>query len=301
MTVLERVLAEMDRLPPMPGVALKLVQVLNRPDSRVEEIVECIQYDPGITADVLRMCNSAHFGLVRTVTSLHEAACHLGTMSILQIVLARHAGPLLARENRGYGLPPGLLWRHSVAVAIGATGFAQFIESCHRGPAFTAGLLHDIGKIALNQHVGSAMEDILAVVRERNLSFVEAERQVLGCSHDEIGARLAEKWGLPEAIIRCIRYHHAPAQVSPPDPLVDVIYLANAVCLMLGIGVGADELLSRTDPKVLERRGLSEENCEQVGIQMLTDLKRVEELFSSAGAVSPAKPARLVGAGKHGS
>ena len=300
MTAMERALADMDRLPPLPDTALKLVQMLNRPDSRVEDIVECIRYDPVITADVLRICNSAHTGLMRTVTSLHEAACHLGLMSILQIVLARHAGPLLARENRGYGLASGALWRHSAGAALGATGFAQFIEVGSRGPAFTAGLLHDIGKIALNQQVGSAIDDILGAAKEQRVSFVEAEQQILGCSHEEIGARLAERWGLPESIVRCIRYHHNPAVLTRPDPLVDVVYLANAVCLMFGIGVGADELLSRADPAVLERRGLTEEHCEQVGIQMLTELQRVEELFGGTGVGPAARPAPLVGAGHHG-
>jgi putative nucleotidyltransferase with HDIG domain len=283
MTAIGKPLSQVEQLTPLPDTVLRLVHVLNLPHSTVEDIVECIQYDPVVTADVLRLCNSAFAGMQRVINSIHEATRYLGTMRILQLVLARHAGPLLAPEQAGYGLAPGLLWRHSVAVALAAAAFAKRINAEEGRLAFTAGLLHDIGKIVLNERVGRSIDEILRIAAEHQLSFAEAEQRVLHCSHEEIGAELAESWKLPEPIIRSIRHHHNPEAVQPPDTLVDIVYLANAVCIILGIGVGADELLSRAESQVLTRHGLTEADCEQVGIQTLTELRAVEELFSVPG------------------
>ena len=114
------------------------------------------------------------------------------------------------------------------------------------------------------------------------MSFVEAEHQVLGFSHEEIGGMIAEKWKLPPVIVRCIRFHHVPSAVDPPDALVDTVYLANCVCLMLGIGLGEDGLCYRADPTVLDRRGLCENDLKSIGAQMVIDLQRVEKLFDGA-------------------
>ena len=109
---------------------------------------------------------------------------------------------------------------------------------------------------------------------------LEAERQVLGFSHEEIGEQAAEMWKLPEPIIRCIRYHHNPSTLEPADPLVDVVYLADCLCLLLGVGLGADELHYRADTVVMERHSLTESDLEVIGAGMLSELKRVEQLFA---------------------
>lgn len=280
MNATDEILAHLDALPPLPGTALRLIEILNQPDSRIEEIVDCVRYDPVVTASILRQCNSAQAGLRRTITSIDEASRYLGTMRILQVVLARNAAPLLAREQQGYGLEPGRLWRHSVAVALASAAFAKRVSAENSRLAFTAGLLHDIGKIALNQHVGAAIEEILRKSTEEDLSFVEAEQKVLGCTHEEIGARLGRHWQLPEPVIRCIANHHDPERLSPPDTLVDTIYLANAICVMFGIGVGADELRSKADPAVVQRLNLDSAACEEIGAQILIELRAVEESFA---------------------
>jgi len=140
--------------------------------------------------------------------------------------------------------------------------------------------------VVLNEYVGREFSEIIRIVTEQHVSFIEAEHQVLGFSHEEIGAKVGETWKLPDPIIRCIRYHHAPSMLEPADPLVDVVYLANCVCLMLGIGLGADELHYRADTTVMERHSLNESDLEVLGADMMSELKRVEQLFadtSSAG------------------
>lgn len=281
MNAQQDIISRVGTLPPLPDTAVKLMEVINDPSSSVDEIVEVIRYDQAVTADVLKLCNSAYFGLSRSITSLNEAMLRLGTVKVLQLVMSVHTSSILANEQRGYGLDPGVLWRHSVAVALAASIVAQKINLTNVNLVFTGGLLHDIGKVVLNEYVAEEFGKILGLVKENRLSFVEAEHQVLGYSHQEIGGKIARMWKLPDPIVRCIRYHHDPGDLETPDPLIDAVYLANCVCLMLGIGLGEDGLYYRADDAVLERNHLNERDLEDVGAQTVVDLQRVEELFAS--------------------
>ncbi|MBI4719464.1 MAG: HDOD domain-containing protein [Planctomycetes bacterium] len=278
------IIEQVEALPPLPGTALKLINVVNDPRSTVSDIVETIRYDEAVTAQVLRLCNSAYFGLSRKVESLQDAMLRLGTMKVLRIVMAVHTNSMLSRAQKGYGLEPGVLWRHSVAAAITSSLFAELLKLTKANLVFTAGLLHDIGKVILNEFVAESLVEILQRMSREHCSFVEAEQQVLGLSHAELGARIAEKWQLPAPIVRCIRYHHQPGALTPPDPLVDTVYLANCTCVLFGIGVGEDGLCCRADASVMERYGLQERHLESIGAQMLVELRRVEQLFSDAPA-----------------
>jgi putative nucleotidyltransferase with HDIG domain len=275
------ILARVGELSPLPGTVVRLIDVINDPGSTAQDIVAVVKYDQAATVQMLRMCNSAHFGLSRTVSSLDEAICYLGTVKVLQLLMAVHGNALLAKRQRGYGLEPGMLWKHSVAVALAASALSQSVNLANGSLAFTAGLLHDIGKVVLNEYVAEEFSEIARIVTERDISFSEAERLILGYSHEDIGGKVAEKWKLPAALVRCIRYHHDPSLLEPADPLVDMVYVADCVCLLVGIGLGKDELYYRADPAVMERNDLHETDLESAGATMMNELKRVEEMFAS--------------------
>ena len=285
----EDILARVGEVSPLPGTVVRLIDVINDPHSTPQDIVEVIRYDQAVTGQMLRMCNSAYFGLSREVHSLNDAVRYLGTTKVLQLVMAVHGNALLAKEQNGYGLDPGMLWKHSVAVALAASVLGKRINSSDVGLVFTAGLLHDIGKVVLNEYVGKEFSEIARIVTEQKTSFAEAEKQVLGFSHEDIGAKIAERWKLPDPIVRCIRYHHDPSTLEPTDALVDVVYLADCVCLLLGIGLGADELHYRADPAVMERHSLNESDVEVIGAGMMIELKRVEHLFADTSPAGSSK------------
>ena len=287
MTDISRIIEQVKALPPLPGTAIKLMAVINDPASTVDNLVEAIRYDQAVTTQVLKLCNSAHLGMARQVTSLNDAAVYLGTAKVLQLVMAVHTTGLLARKQTGYGLEPGVLWKHSVAVALASAEFAERIMLANTGLAYTAGLLHDIGKVVLNEHVSKEFVEIVRRVTAEKLSFVEAEEQVLGYSHEQVGGLLAENWQLPETIVRCIRHHHHPWTLDQPDPLVDTVYLANSLCLLLGLGLGSDGLYYRADDSVMERYSLSETDLETVGLAVMSELKRVEQMFDLKAPASP--------------
>ena len=269
-----------ERIPRLPDTAMRLISTLSDPGSSIGEIVDCIRYDQAITAEVLRLCNSAYFGLSRRVNSIDDATRLLGTAKVLQLVMSAHTQALLSRPQEGYGLIPGALWEHSVAVALGSQHYARHLGLHELGQLFTAGLLHDIGKVVLNEFVAAEFAAIVDLVTRKQMSFLEAEQQVLGYTHPEVGIRLAEVWSLPEDIARCIRYHHTPDDLPEPDAVVDTVHLADATCLLMGIGGGeVDGLAYRLSSAVLERAGLDMKKLESLGAEIVAELKSVKNLF----------------------
>ncbi len=283
MITCEDIVSQIDALPPLPDTALKIMDVLNDPRNTVEQLVEVIRYDQAVTTEVLRLCNSAYLGAGRRIDSLADAMVCLGTAKVTQLVMSVHTNSLFTSEQDGYGLQPGALWRHSVGVALAAASVASLIKMPNKGVVFTAGLLHDIGKIVLNEFVREGFAEIVRLVTDKQQSFLEAEQAVLGFSHQEIGAAIGEKWRLPEPIVDCIRHHHDPTSIDPPSQLVDVIYIADTTAMLFGVGLGLDGLAYRADEAVVARLGLNQHDMQNVGAQMLVELKRAEQLFESVG------------------
>jgi len=278
---LDEIIRGVERLPRLPDTALALVNVVSDPASSIAQIVDTIRYDQAVTADVLRLCNSAYFGLARRVESVDDAIRLLGTAKVLQLVMSAHVRSVLCQPQIGYGLRLDALWEHSVAVALGCRNFARRFGLRTLGLAFTLGLLHDVGKVILNEYVEEAYLEIVRRVTEEQLSFVDAEQQVLGFTHAEVGARLGEVWSLPPALIDGIRYHHYPAQRPVPDPLVDSVHLADVTCVLLGVGGGlVDGLAYRAHPTVLERHALGERELEAIGAEIVVEMKTVRRLFT---------------------
>lgn len=278
---LDRVLDAIDTLPRLPQTTLKLVQVIHNPRSTIRQIVELIRYDQTITTELLKLCNSAYVGLVRKIASLDEAVRYLGTTKVLQLLVTAHSRTMLSKPQGGYGLPTGALWRHSVAVALAAQLIARRNQTPEAGVLFTAGLLHDVGKVLLNEFVAQEYAEIATRVKAEQCSFYEAERVALGLTHADVGAAIAERWGLHPDLVRCIRHHHDPGELPTPDARVDIVHLADSIATTLGVGCGDDGLQYRADEGALERCGLEPFDVDAIGVELIVELRGVEEMFAA--------------------
>lgn len=276
-TVLHDVVARIDTLPPLPELMLRLIRTVNDPNKNFSDIVDVIRVDQTITTELLRLANSAYFGISNRVKSVEDAVRLLGANKVMQLVLEAQSRALLCPAQAGYGLSPGQLWLHSVAVAIAAGKIAARIKLTG-GLAFTLGLLHDIGKIVLNELVAAQYGKIAALAAGEKLAFHEAEQRVLGFTHAEVGALAAERWKLPAEIVNGIRYHLNPSESPAASPLLDVVHLANAVCVVIGVGGGDDGLQYRADQSVADRHGLLEHDFEAIGAEVIAELKAVQEI-----------------------
>lgn len=281
-TQLDQILERAESLPRLDNTTTRLITVINDPGSSITQIVDTIRYDAAITTELLKRCNSAYFGIERKITSIDDAARYLGADKLMQLVLAAHSQSMLSPAQSGYGLTPGALWTHSVGVALGAAALGQRLKLPDRGLLFTAGLLHDVGKVILNEHVGEAYAQIVERVQRERQSFVEAEREILGYTHSEVGGLVAERWNLPEPIVLAVRHHHEPSAVRPANPIVDVTHLADVACLLLGIGGGDDGQMYRADAGATTRYELQEHDIDLIGAGVVSELRSVQEIFESS-------------------
>ena len=279
-----RILGKMKEIKSFPQFVVETLRKLNDRDSSASDVAMSLSRDEGLVIRTLKLANSAAYGISRDISSVTEAIAMLGYKNISNIVLSASVYSVMDKSLQGYALDRGQLWKHSLTVAYAARYIAQRFGKSIPEEAYVGGLLHDIGKVVLNDYVRFGYGIIVKLVEEKQIPFIEAETQVLGFDHAQVGARLVEKWGLPEAYGYAVAYHHAPDSVPPEkrekfQPIADIVHTANTMCLMLGVGIGADGLQNPMYPQVFERLGI--EDCEGL-LSELVDFVQVaaEELES---------------------
>jgi putative nucleotidyltransferase with HDIG domain len=278
----EEILSTVQSIVSMPAAALDAIRLLQDPDAELENIVRVVEYDPGLTSNILRLANSAYYGGTGVIDSVRNAIVRLGTKNILQLIVAATVAPLVAPAVKGYDLPPGELWRHSIAVAVGTERIADALELKPPDHTFTAALLHDVGKLALGTFVEVDASAIIALAEEERISFEVAEQTVLGIDHAEAGAILLETWKLPESITEAIRRHHNPEGFPGDDTrAVDLVHASDSLCLMSGIGAGSDGLNYRPSAEVVSRLSLTTQAMEIAACGILDGLRELGGLFAA--------------------
>jgi putative nucleotidyltransferase with HDIG domain len=274
---LDLLLKQIDRLKPFSQIEHKVLQIVGNEDSSMKDLVEVIQYDPSTTANLLRMCNSSYFGLSRKITSVQQAVTYLGTDKVAWMVMTGGSSQVLGKAQPGYDLSEGELWRYSVASALIAQDIAEKCRFNNSAFVFTSALLKDLGKIILNDYVKDAAQEIMSGVRERGLTFLEAEKEVLGVDHAEIGARIGEKWGFSPLMVQVIRNHHIPKISSSDDLSLPIVYLSDSICMMMGIGGGLDGLAYRYHQDVVDRLHFSDMDLQETIANFQEKFRSVEE------------------------
>lgn len=281
MNKIDLILQSITHMPSFPAVIHRVLELVENPKTSAKDVVEVIQYDQATTANVLRVCNSAYFGPRKPVHSLNEALVRIGFNQLMEIVLSKGTASFFTRACQGYHLEAGELRRHSVASAILSQILAQQIQKETSPLQFTTALLHDIGKLALSEFVRESFEEIRTLVRERKISFLEAEKEILGIDHAELGARIAEQWEFAPGIVAGIRFHHTPFQAPDFQDLVSMVHLCDVVALLTGFGGGADGLSYHGHKEIMQRFGLQEKHLERVISELDDRLKEAETLLNS--------------------
>ncbi len=278
-TKLLNILAKVKSFPSMPEAAAKLLKLLDNPDATAAQIEQILRYDAGLTANLLKLTNSVYFGLPCKVGSVTQAVVLLGWKKLIQLVMASCVNAVMGKPVPGYDLPAGELWRHSIAVSVAAEGLAKELKVSASEEIFTAALLHDVGKLVLGGFVKEDLEKI-ETEASRGISFEVAEHMVLGTDHTEVGAQILKNWSFPPALVNAVRWHHDPDSAGKTDTLVDIVHVANILCLMIGIGVGREGLCYKPSPLATKRLGLRTNDLEIVAsrtLQYVDDLCNVFE------------------------
>jgi len=262
-TKLNEILAKVKSFPTMPGAGAKMLALLEEPDTAVSEIEEILRYDPGLTANILKLANSAYFGIPSKVGSLKQAVILLGLKRLMQLVVASCVSAVMDKSVAGYDLPAGDLWRHSVAVSIAAEALVKDKKRVGTEDVFTPALLHDVGKLVLGTFVNEELEAIQSIAA-KGVPFVVAENMILGTDHAEIGARILAHWNLPGEVINAVRWHHDPDSPDACDLQMDVVYLANLLCQTSEISCEAGGHAIELSPTVIDRLGIQLDQFETI-------------------------------------
>jgi putative nucleotidyltransferase with HDIG domain len=272
-----------DKLDPMPISLPKLAEALADTGSNLRDMVRIVEYDAALTANTIRWANSAAYAPRDPILTVRDAIMRLGAGRVLQLAVGGRVKALLGGPCPGYDLGEKELWNHSVTAALGADLLSRFARQSIPPVAFTAALLHDIGKLIISRQISREMHrEIVDVVDRENLPFFEAERVVLGVSHAEIGGVVAKRWSFPDILVDCIRLHHDPDDESHISPALDAVHIGNVVAKSLGVGMGSEQMNMVACANSARRLGLTPEKFEALCANVMTDLPMIEELFDGS-------------------
>jgi putative nucleotidyltransferase with HDIG domain len=251
-------IAKTPDLPTMPQAALAVMREAGLPTSTAKSVADSIAKDQGLAARVLRLANSAYYGMPRQVHDIQEAVLMLGMRSIGNLATVASTYPWMAKPLVGYGLGPQEMWRHSFATAVSARQVAARCRMADPETCFTAGLLHNLGKVVLSTWLERRVDALARAIQRSDASFDEVERSIMGFDHAEVGAQLGEAWNLPQEIIAPARFHHRPDEAEAHGPLTDCVHVADYLAMSMGEGLGVEGMRYGLSLCAFERLGIAE-------------------------------------------
>ena len=246
-----QILRSVDALPLMSESASKLLNTVSNKEHSIHDIIEIVKYDSLLTVKILKVVNSAAYGLAKAITSVERAIPQLGDKMVFGLAMEECGAPVYRDSMDGYEGEIGGLWNHSLLTALTARELAKVsVDNVSPEEAYTAGLMHDLGKGVLSQYmVGSAPELLAAVENDTIHDYRQAELHYYGTDHCMVGNHIAKHWQLPETLCEVIRWHHEPEKSSPEfKSLVYVVHLGDIMAMMGGASTGSDALMYEQDP-----------------------------------------------------
>lgn len=267
-----------DSLAPFPEVIWKVMPLLKNM-APVNEIEAVIKYDQVITAKVLALCQSSLYTR-KNIASLRDAIVFLGQDQLVQVIMTACSARYFSGAAAGYDLREGELWEHSVGSALMTEIVGQRLKKGNLLTAYTAGLLHDIGKTVLHHYVNTYFDSILSLVQKKRMRFLDAEREIIGIDHQQLGILIAQRWRLPREVVTAIGYHHSPLEAPDNREVVALVYVANRMVSAMGIGCGADGFLQPNQDEVFSNLGITRRMVEEFLAELIGALQQAKRFLS---------------------
>lgn len=278
-------LAKLQDFPTLPVVAMRVNELINDPNSSSSEIAEVLKKDQVLTAKVLRLVNSSYYAIPGGVTDCQRALAFLGFNTLAQLVLSLSVFSLFDNiEGEDFSMLS--FWKHALGTAVCSELLAKKLKYAKPEEAFTCGLLHDIGKLVLNQIDPKRLQAIIQATKQRQCSFTEVEKEWELPGHTYLGEVIATKWGLPQVIRLAIRYHHQDVSqmssiLSSAKPVIQMVRLANTICVKNQIGKSGDCSKGLVTPDMLAPLKLTEEDLPKIEEQFQKDMERAGALLNA--------------------
>jgi HD-like signal output (HDOD) protein len=266
----------------LPFVARKLLEAISDENASIDELSNIIEKDQTIAARVLKISNSALYGLRQEITSLNQAIMILGFKTIRSLVLSVSTKSLYKK----FGITEKMMWEHSVGAAIAAKLISSNLESGVKDVAFIGGLMHDLGKVFMNNETPEAFGEVMMKMYNDGVESIAAEQEIYGYTHPEIGSKVITKWGLSPVLVKVIELHHLHniSLKSIEDPVVAkgvaCVNLANHACKVLGIGYREpDETIDLGKLESAQFLGMTKDKVDAMITQVREDYEREKSIF----------------------
>ena len=272
----DELLKAVQDLPPMPKVLFKIQKLLLDPYSDTQQIAGYIETDQALAAKVLKMANSPFYGMTGKVSTIQHAAIILGFQTLSELTTMAGFSAIMGRKLPGYGYHSNELWKHSLAVALASKLIAEKINPELVNDAFTAGLLHDLGKLILDPYVQDQREALDEFIENENQTFLIAEKQILGFDHAEIASEICSHWKYPESLTQAIKYHHIPSE-SNGSEMAFILHIADYIAVLSGSGYDLDEILDLKEEGTDKFLNIHEKDVISIGDVLFESVLRIEE------------------------
>ena len=275
MNRIDEITKAVNQLPPLSHSAAELISRANDGDLSAEMISDIISKDPSITGQVMRIANSAAFHPASPIVSIQHAVSFLGNRAVMGIVIGHNLSHVYKTPLSGYCAPEGALWKYCLCTAIAARYISKYAKK-NVSPelAYTAGLLHAIGKSVLSDFLSKISSTDNRYYREET-TFIESELKSLGISHPEVGVAIARRWKLPDEICEPIRWYLQPAMASERvRHIVYIVHLSSFTAMMCGYDTGIDGMNYKLDKQYESFLNISEHaDLERIIINVQEEFK----------------------------
>jgi HD-like signal output (HDOD) protein len=249
-------------------------QMILNPRTSAKEVAQVIASDPALTSKVLRVVNSSFYGFPNRITTITHAIVILGFNTVKSIVLSSTIFDVFRRSVKPGDFDRTEFWKHSIGCGAAAKVLGRRINYPMLEELFIAGLLHDVGKIILDQFLADKFQEVLALVRSRDCLIVEAEAEVLGLTHSDVGAWLFEKWNLSKGLVETTRCHHNPQAAGDHQKFAEIIHMADILVRALRFGNGGDGKVPTVSDSAWRSLGLAEAELDDLLLQTSAEIEK---------------------------
>ncbi|MBI1369002.1 MAG: HDOD domain-containing protein [Planctomycetes bacterium] len=277
------VMAEVSQIATLPEITVKIIETVEDPDASAEDLHKIIANDPALCARVLKVVNSAFYGLPGQIGSINRAIVLLGLNAVKNIAIAASLAKLFRGGRLCADFSAKDLWTHSIGVAAGVKLLVERLKVNVLDEAFLSGLMHDIGVMVEMQAVQPKLLEVFDVMREEKLSMLDAEEKVIGANHQDFGKALCEKWKFPASFACVAGFHHNPMTLtSEQRSLTAMVHVADVLAARLKLGCDKTVSTLEIEPEVTDYLKLTDKMIEQV----TEDLPRAHEVAGDVMSLS---------------
>lgn len=275
----QELIANLGDLPPLPQVAAQVLRIAADPDSTTDELQRVITTDQALASQILKIANSAMFGMMREVKTLTQAIMTLGFSTIKSVVIASSAKNLYSRGSVGF--QERLMWEHALTTALAGRAFGKQLRYARSEEVFLAGLMHDIGKSVMGIKFPDRYGAIIRTIYNEQGDALELELETFGFDHTMVGEALLHSWNLAQSIEQTVRWHHEPAEAPTENrSLTALVALGNQMALDQKIGFGRPEALAHATRQAMEILNLTPETLEGHKESVLSALELDKSLLT---------------------